>query len=197
MLAGGSVRIRGAVDTASCSWSCRACADDWPALGDQGLEGEQPAGQLQTFQDTLQADAYAGFGKRYDAGRVILAVSWAHVRRKFYENAQAHDSSLAQEALRRIGALYAIEAEIRGQSPGLRQARVGLLPAALHPWLQEHPRQVSPSQRRPVRSATRSSYGGADPLSGRRANRDRQQSRRAGTARGRLGGKGLSLRRLR
>jgi len=43
--------------------------------------------------------------------------------RKFYEIAEAHDSPLAQKALQRIGALYAIEAEIRGQLPALRQAR--------------------------------------------------------------------------
>ena len=110
-------------------------------------KGEHPARHLQTFQGILQADAYAGFGKLYDSGRVVPAACWAHVRRKFYEIAQAHDSPLAQAALQRIGALYAIEAEIRGQSPQLRQAerqaRAGPLLEALHHWLQENLRQVS------------------------------------------------------
>ena len=110
-------------------------------------QGEHPARHLQTFQGILQADAYAGFGKLYDSGRVVPAACWAHVRRKFYEIAQAHDSPLAQAALQRIGALYAIEAEIRGQSPPLRQAerqaRAGPLLEALHHWLQENLRQVS------------------------------------------------------
>lgn len=77
----------------------------------------------------------------------VPAACWAHVRRKFYEIAQAHDSPLAQAALQRIGALYAIEAEIRGQSPQLRQAerqaRAGPLLEALHHWLQENLSQVS------------------------------------------------------
>jgi hypothetical protein len=104
-------------------------------------KGEHPAGHLQSFAGNLQADAYAGFGKLYDDGRVIPAACWAHVRRKFYEIAQAHDSPLAQEALQRIGALYAIEAEIRGQSPAIRQAdrqaRAGPILEALHDWLKE------------------------------------------------------------
>jgi len=86
-------------------------------------KGEHPARHLQTFEGILQADAYAGFGKLYDSGRVISAACWANVMRKFYEIAEAHDSPLAQKALQRIGALYAIEAEIRGQLPALRQAR--------------------------------------------------------------------------
>ena len=87
------------------------------------------------------------YGKLYDSGRVVPAACWAHVRRKFYEIAQAHDSPLAQAALQRIGALYAIEAEIRGQSPPLRQAerqaRAGPSLEALHHWLQENLRQIS------------------------------------------------------
>ena len=49
-------------------------------------------------------------------GEVVLAACWAHTRRKFYEVAQATGSPMAAEALRRIASLYAIEAEVRGQS---------------------------------------------------------------------------------
>jgi hypothetical protein len=38
----------------------------------------------------------------------------AHVRRKFYDLEQAHASPVAREALVRIGTLYGIEEEIRG-----------------------------------------------------------------------------------
>ncbi len=69
------------------------------------------------------------------------------MRRKFYEIAQAHASPLAQAALERIGALYAIEAEIRGQPPearqAVRQARAGPLLDELHAWLQEPLHRVS------------------------------------------------------
>jgi len=69
----------------------------------------------------LQADGYAGSialrGWQHSGGRLL-----AHVRRKFYDIHQAIDSPIALEAMHRIGALYAIEAEIRGKPAGERQA---------------------------------------------------------------------------
>ena len=62
-------------------------------------QGKHPYQHLKSFEGTLQADAYAGFGRLYDSGRVAPAACWAHVRRKFYEIAEAQDSPLAQEAL--------------------------------------------------------------------------------------------------
>ena len=128
----------------------------WVYLNSQGRhwyeftetrDRDGPLRVLGEYRGAIQADAYAGFGKLYDGGRVIPAACWAHVRRKFYEIAEAHDSPLAQEALQRIGALYAIEAEIRGQRPEVRQAtrqaRAGPLLEALHVWLQDTLHQVS------------------------------------------------------
>ena len=51
-----------------------------------------------------------------------LAFCWAHARRKFYDIHVATKSPLAEEALRRIAALYAIEADIRGHAADDRQA---------------------------------------------------------------------------
>jgi hypothetical protein len=45
----------------------------------------------------------------------------AHIRRKFYDLIEAHLSPIALEAAERIAALYAIEKEIRGRPPELRQ----------------------------------------------------------------------------
>ena len=63
-----------------------------------------------------------------------------HCRRRFYEIHQATGSPLAEEALRRIGELYRIEAEIRGRSAEercrVRQARAGPILAAFKPWLE-------------------------------------------------------------
>jgi Transposase IS66 family len=42
----------------------------------------------------------------------------AHVRRKFYDLVVAHKSPVGTEAVERIGALYAIEKEIRGRGAG-------------------------------------------------------------------------------
>jgi len=61
------------------------------------------------------------------------------VRRKFYDIQVATDSPISGEALTRIGELYGIEAEIRGQSPETRQqirkARAGPKLIELHQWL--------------------------------------------------------------
>ena len=91
----------------------------------------------------LQADGYAGFDRLFneaDAQHPIKeAACWAHARRKFYDIHQATQSPVALEALNRIGELYAIEDEIRGQSPDLRrQARMQRARPkieALHAWM--------------------------------------------------------------
>ena len=64
----------------------------------------------------------------------------AHVRRKFYDLHVAHKSPIAQEALERIAALYAIESEIRGRPPSerreVRQAPARPLLESLKAWLE-------------------------------------------------------------
>ncbi len=79
--------------------------------------------------------------------RIQEAACWAHARRAFYELHQANDSPIAAEALERIGALYAIEAEIRGRPPderaAIRQARAGPLLESLREWLRQTLTRVS------------------------------------------------------
>jgi transposase len=58
-------------------------------------KGERPEQHLNGFSGTLQADAYAGFNRVYEKGRVQEAACWAHVRRKFFDLHQAHASPLA------------------------------------------------------------------------------------------------------
>jgi transposase len=110
-------------------------------------QGEHPEQHLQDFQGTLQADGYAGFTHLYEEGRLHEAFCWAHVRRKFYDLKQAHDSPLAAEALQRIGQLYAIESEIRGRSPEerkqTRQARARPVLDALQSWLETNYSKLS------------------------------------------------------
>jgi len=103
-------------------------------------KGEHPQAHLSKFTGTLQADGYAGFEQIYEAGRIREAACWAHVRRKFYDLVAAHKSPVATEALERIGALYAIEKEIRGRSPEERRAvrneRARPLLESLKQWLE-------------------------------------------------------------
>ncbi len=103
-------------------------------------KGEHPVEHLRDFRGVLQADAYAGFNQLYEGGRIQEAACWAHVRRKFYDLQVAHKSPVAQEALERIAALYAIESEIRGRPPNerreIRQTRARPLLDSLHGWLE-------------------------------------------------------------
>lgn len=113
-------------------------------------KGEHPQAHLKGFKGVLQADAYAGFAKLYASGDIIEASCWAHARRPFWD---LHESqgrvagSVAEQALRRIGALYAIEADIRGSPVDercrQRQARAGPLLEELFAWLSEMLAQVS------------------------------------------------------
>ena len=103
-------------------------------------KGEHPQAHLSAFRGTLQADGYAGFEQIYQAGHIQEAACWAHVRRKFYDLVAAHKSPTGSEALERIGALYAIEKEIRGRAPEERRAvrneRSKPLLEALKQWLE-------------------------------------------------------------
>lgn len=109
--------------------------------------GEHPQAHLKSFAGILQADAFGGYQTLYADGKIIEAACWAHVRRKFYELHKAHASPIAAEALKRIGALYAIEAEIRGQPPEhrcqVRAARAGPLLEDLRIWLSDTLRKIS------------------------------------------------------
>lgn len=104
-------------------------------------KGEHPQRHLLDYRGILQADAYGGYGKIYATGRVEEAACWAHARRPFWEMYKEQgrvSGSIAEQALQRIAALYAIEAEIRGRPPDVRrrerQARAGPLLEEMRDW---------------------------------------------------------------
>ena len=90
----------------------------------------------------LTATPASAAGRSAHDASVRLAFCWAHARRPFYEFHASTQSPLAAEVLARIAALYAIEAEIRGQPPDVRQAvrqlRSRPMVEDLHLWLQDH-----------------------------------------------------------
>jgi transposase len=105
-------------------------------------KGEHPAAHLAGFQGILQVDGYSGYKNLLEnrpPGAIRLAFCWAHCRRRFYEIHQATGSPLAEEVLRQIRELYAIEADLRGQPAqdrrAARQERSRPLVDALHVWL--------------------------------------------------------------
>jgi len=110
-------------------------------------KGERPRAHLQDFKGVLQADGYSGFHHLYQPGQLEEAACWAHVRRKFFEIADSQASSIAEEAVRRIGLLYKIEKDIRG-SPELqrtqaRQQRAAPILAELKDWLTANLTRIS------------------------------------------------------
>jgi transposase len=110
-------------------------------------EGAHPKAHLKDFNGILQADGFSGFDGLYVDGRVLEAACWAHARRKFYEIHASTRSPVAQEALTRIQALYAIEEAIRGWPPEdrrrARQAQAKPLLDALRQWMLETKAKVS------------------------------------------------------
>ena len=109
-------------------------------------KGEHPRQHLKTFKGALQADAYAGFHHLYGE-HIYEAACWAHARRKFHEIHVVHASPTTTEALARIGALYAIEDEIRGKPADLRlsirQTRARPLLDELRTWMEKAQRSLS------------------------------------------------------
>jgi len=87
--------------------------------------GVHPYAHLATYAGLMQADAYAGFNRLYEAGRkpgpIIEAVCWAHARRKFFDLARLNKSPIAIEAVKRIDALFDIERDINGKPPPERR----------------------------------------------------------------------------
>jgi len=130
------------------------CGPGHPAAAyvySEDRKGEHPQTHLRGFRGLLQVDGYAGFGGlvsgESDEGPQ-LAFCWAHARRKFYDIQVATKSPLAEEALRRIAELYAIEDGIRGipaeSRQSVRQQRSRPLVQAMHAWLTEQIERVSP-----------------------------------------------------
>lgn len=93
---------------------------------------------LSGWQGHLMVDDYAGYKALFADGLTELGCM-AHARRKFFDLNAAEPNAIAQEALRRIGALYAIEAQGRDMdSVGrtqLRQEQAQPQLQAMHDWL--------------------------------------------------------------
>ena len=120
---------------------------------------------LARWRGVLQADAYSGYNRLYDAtrtpGPILEAACWAHARRPFFALADIEASArrraegkvpapvspLALEAVRRIDALFAIERGINGKSAderrAVRQQTSRPLVASLETWMREERAKLS------------------------------------------------------
>jgi transposase len=113
--------------------------------------GVHPETHLAGYAGLMQADAYAGFNRLYEASRkpgpIIEVGCWAHARRKFFEIARLKKAPIATEAVAQIDELFAIEREINGlaadQRKAVRNERSRPLVEALHAFLQERRAKLS------------------------------------------------------
>ncbi|MDR3470235.1 MAG: IS66 family transposase [Devosia sp.] len=91
-------------------------------------KGEHAQALLAAASGFLHADAYAGFDKLYEpdpkTGRPRLepVACWSHARRELFDQHVKTKSPIARAAMEKIGALFAIERGINGQSAETRQA---------------------------------------------------------------------------
>ena len=102
-------------------------------------KGEHPATHLASFKGWMHADGYAGFNDLYRSGAIQEVACLAHIRRKFVDVFQSRGLEVAEEAIRRIAGLYAVEKEARGLTPDervrLRQQRAKPILDDLVTWL--------------------------------------------------------------
>jgi len=104
-------------------------------------QGQHPQSHLAGFSGVLQADAFPGYDKIFIDDRVKEAACMAHARRKIHDLHVRKATPTTTEALRRIGELYAIESQIRGQPPDerrrIRQQQARPLLGDLEAWLRQ------------------------------------------------------------
>jgi len=127
--------------------------------------GEHPEAHLARYAGILQADAYSGYNRLYEADRkpgpILEAACWSHARRPFFVLADlaetAHRkargkmpvpiSPLALETVRRIDALFEIERSINGKNAqerlAVRQRLSAPLVADLEAWIREQRAKLS------------------------------------------------------
>jgi len=104
----------------------------------QSRAGKHAAAFLGDWKGALMVDDYAGY-KALFAGGITELACWAHARRAFFDAHAASGHPLADEALRRIGELYAIEAKLRDLTDETRtlerRRHIGPWLTAFKAWL--------------------------------------------------------------
>jgi transposase len=129
MLAPGLGRTRKA-------WLWTYARDDRPFGGtdpamvayrfEDSREAECPLRHLAGFSGLLQTDGYTAYNRlthpARQGGPVTPAACWAHLRRKFYELHVAGVSQTATWSIERMATLWAIEGQVRGHGPEIRQS---------------------------------------------------------------------------
>jgi transposase len=84
-------------------------------------KGVHPREHLESYKGFVHVDGYSGYKQLFEKQGVTEVACLAHVRRKFFDIHKRAQSPVAEEALKRIAALYTVEKEIRGSPPDRRK----------------------------------------------------------------------------
>jgi len=135
----------------------------WPIWGDTGGGGDmvflyfssraamhvrEGLGETAGKEDVLLSDGYSAYARYAEQTGITLAQCWSHARRGF-ERAKDIEPAASAEALERIGALYAIERQIREQElsgaakQAYRQQHAAPLVQAFFDWAEQQVRQAA------------------------------------------------------
>ena len=78
-------------------------------------KGEHPVDHLSGYKGTVHADGYAGFNGLFGEGKADEHACIVHVRRKFVDEFERTNSSIAEGAIRQIAKLYDVEKQAKGK----------------------------------------------------------------------------------
>lgn len=113
--------------------------------------GEVAREFLAGYRGYVQTDGYTGYNELRGEAGIVQVGCWAHVRRKFFEVSKATKNAVsAQEAMRYIGRLYAVEHEADRKDYGpeerkaVRQREAVPILQEFKGWLDRRVDQVPP-----------------------------------------------------
>ena len=90
-------------------------------------KGEHPSSHLKGYKGVVHADGFTGFNGLFGTDRAGEQACMVHVRRKFVDIHESEGSAIAEEVIKRIAALHAVEKEARykpvEERVALRQAK--------------------------------------------------------------------------
>ena len=102
-------------------------------------KGEHPSSHLKGYKGVIHADGFTGFNGLFGTDRASEQACMVHVRRKFVDVYESEGSGIAEEAIKRIATLYAVEKETRYKPAedraALRQEKAEPIFDDLEAWL--------------------------------------------------------------
>ena len=103
-------------------------------------KGEHPSTHLAGYKGVVHADGFTGFNGLFGDGKASEQACMVHVRRKFVEVFDREGSAIAEETIKRIAALYAVEKMARykpaEERVALRLEKAKPVFEGLEAWLQ-------------------------------------------------------------